>query len=89
MCQRCGGVGSDWHHRRSRRVVDEHTHCPCNGVLLCRTCHAWVHGHPELAQGMGLIVSAYWSPSMFPVQCFDGREWLLDCEGNFRQTLDT
>jgi hypothetical protein len=55
-CFRCGLAASEWHHRRSRRVRDEHTHSPGNGVSLCRACHAWVHQHPERARELGLIV---------------------------------
>jgi hypothetical protein len=31
-CVRCWGVGSEWHHRRSRSVRDEHRHCPCGST---------------------------------------------------------
>jgi hypothetical protein len=56
-----------WHHRRSRSVRDDHTHCPCVGVWLCPTCHAWVHAHPEDARNAGLIVSRYIAePSRIP-----------------------
>lgn len=58
-CVRCGGAGSAWHHRRSRSVRDEHTHHPGNGVLLCKTCHDWVHGHPAAAMDDGLILSRH------------------------------
>lgn len=58
-CVRCGsGNSPHWHHRRSRRVRDEHTHSPSNGVLLCGTCHTWVHGHPTAAMELGYILPA-------------------------------
>lgn len=58
-CLRCSGRGSEWHHRRTRRVFDQHQHCACNGVWLCRDCHAWVHGHPLEAAHSGYWVSRH------------------------------
>jgi hypothetical protein len=46
----------EWHHRRRRRIKDEHQHCPCNGVWLCRDCHVWAHAHPEQAKAAGYIL---------------------------------
>jgi hypothetical protein len=80
-CTRCGMRGSDWHHRRSRRVRDVHQHCACNGVMLCRTCHSWAHGHPEEALTVGLIVSQWEGrPWSVPLRRVDGW-WLLRCMG--------
>lgn len=62
---------------------DEHTHCPCNGVLLCNTCHEWVHRHPFDARGQGLIVSrAERNPGAVPVTAYYGT-LRLECDGNF------
>lgn len=60
-CARCGVLSprGQWHHRRRRAVRDEHTHCPCNGVWLCITCHTWVHANPFMARQRGFIVSAH------------------------------
>lgn len=68
-CVRCRAVPHlpHWHHRRSRSVRDEHTHCPCNGILLCGTCHQWVHRHPFEARTSGWIVSRYATPSDEPM----------------------
>lgn len=66
-CARCGLTGSEWHHRRSRSVRDEHQHCPCNGVWLCRDCHSWVHAHPFEARTSGWIVSRYATPGDVPM----------------------
>jgi hypothetical protein len=80
-CVRCGGVGSEWHHRRSRSVRDEHQHCACNGVWLCRTCHAWAHAHPFEARRTGFIVSRHSTPVDHPVECVM-RGWVrLTCMG--------
>lgn len=68
-CERCGMPGSHWHHRRSRNVKDQHTHCPCNGVLLCGTCHQWAHANPFQARKEGWIISRYTDrPETVPVQ---------------------
>jgi hypothetical protein len=81
-CVRCGGRGSEWHHRRGRRVRDQHTHCSCNGVMLCRTCHSWVHANPLMAMPKGYIVSRYiQDPSCIPVVIVNS-PWLLDHEGS-------
>ena len=60
---RCGGVSSAWHHRRSRRVHDDHTHCSCNGISLCNRCHTWVHAHPYEAITGGWIVPTWVLPT--------------------------
>jgi hypothetical protein len=82
-CVRCGASGSvQWHHRRSRRVIDDHVHCACNGILLCPTCHATVHGTPADAKQRGLIVSSFIDePSSIPVKTYRGWE-THDCTGN-------
>jgi 5-methylcytosine-specific restriction endonuclease McrA len=60
-CERCGAPApsGEVHHRRSRSVRDQHTHCCCVLVLLCGTCHRWVHAHPFEARTEGLIVSRF------------------------------
>jgi hypothetical protein len=81
-CQRCAGPGTDWHHRRRRRVKSSHyQHCRCNGVLLCRTCHDWAHSNPAAAREGGFIVSAYDDqPYLQPIKTFMG--WVLfKCDG--------
>lgn len=83
LCLRCRGRGSDWHHRRRRGVADEHTHCTCNGVLLCRKCHSWAHNHPLEAREQGWIVSVFEpSPRRVPVDSFRGVIYLT-CSGGY------
>lgn len=85
-CARCGagaGKRGHWHHRRSRSVKDEHQHCPCNGVYLCPTCHAWAHANPFDARAVGLIVSRYEMPTESPMWTQDTGWVLLDCHGGF------
>jgi hypothetical protein len=85
-CLRCamGSQALQWHHRRSRSVRDPHQHCPCNGVLLCPTCHEWVHKHPFEARGLGLIVSRHTAvPGTVPVWSHHHPALLLKCAGGF------
>lgn len=80
-CVRCACPGREWHHRRSRSVRGEHRHCPCNGVLLCHSCHVWVHKNPADAQEVGLIVSRYEDePFTVPVRTVYGVTWQT-CDG--------
>jgi hypothetical protein len=84
-CFRCGGPGSDWHHRRSRRVRAGHRHCACNGVLLCRTCHSWAHSEVSEAQAAGLIVSQWVDePFLVPVHNVPWSWWELCCNGDYQ-----
>jgi hypothetical protein len=81
LCGRCAMPGTEWHHRRSRRVRDAHQHCPCVGILLCNTCHRWAHAHPYEAMERGLIVSIYEKrPASVPSRRADGW-WLTLCSG--------
>lgn len=78
-CLRCDtptAVGA-WHHRRSRSVVDEHRHLPCNGIWLCTTCHIWVHGHPFEAREKGFIVARFAIPCEQPVWSIRIDAWIL------------
>lgn len=87
-CARCAipSPSGHWHHRRSRSVRDEHTHHPCNGVLLCAVCHAWVHAHPEKARNEGWIVSRYTDPGRIPFKTPTG--WVLPaCDGTWSAAL--
>lgn len=81
LCVRCGAKGTEWHHRRSRSVHDEHQHCPCNGILLCRTCHDWVHAHPFHARGNGWIVSRFAKPFEQQMNNLHLGWVMLTCEG--------
>lgn len=81
-CLRCGGRGTDWHHRRKRNIKDDHTHCSCNGVLLCRTCHEWAH-QGEWDTRVGFRLSQYIHlPGSFAVDSWHG-PLLLNCDGTY------
>lgn len=84
-CERCGMRANDAHHRRSRSIRDKHTHCTCNLVHLCRTCHTWAHKHPWEARQMGFIVSRYAEPLSAPFQRWDGALLQPDCDGAFQE----
>ena len=81
LCARCGLPGTDWHHRRSRGVRGPHTHCACNGVLLCRADHQWAHANPDEARQQGFIVRrTIEEPSVIPTLRPSG--WFAtDCDG--------
>lgn len=83
LCLRCGGRGTDWHHRRRRAVGDDHQHCSCNGVWLCRTDHRWAHDNPSAARADGFIVSSFTDqPGQIPVRSFHGLV-TLTCTGKY------
>jgi 5-methylcytosine-specific restriction protein A len=88
-CARCQipSPNGHWHHRRSRSVRDSHSHCPCNGVWLCSTCHTWAHSHPTEAREVGLILMRHQSPpGLSPFRTPTG--WVLpDCEGGWTVAL--
>lgn len=86
-CARCGVslhvVAGSRHHRKLRSQGGKHA--PDNLVLLCGSgttgCHGWAHANPADARHVGLIVSAYSSPEMHPVQYPDGAWWFLCSDG--------
>lgn len=80
-CEVCGGAGYEMSHRRSRRVTDPHTHCPCNILWTCRTCHSRMHDNPDGAYLMGHHASQWIPvPSTVPARLL-GSWWLLTCDG--------
>lgn len=85
-CQRCGGRGTEVHHRRGKSVKGVHRDCPCNLILLCGRgnhtgCHGWAHSNPEDARGSGLIVSRYvLEPASIPLNTWNG-EVVIRCNG--------
>lgn len=89
LCARCGMRGAEIHHRRTRRVRDEHTHCPCNLIYLCgwgnhEGCHGWAHSNPFEARSLGLIVSRFAVPARERVFKINEGWMLLGCEGQTR-----
>ena len=83
LCIRCGTRGSDVHHRRRRAVRDDHTHCPCNLILLCRNCHSWVHHEVWLARADGLIVSHVIAEPTTKLTATIAGPVRFDCDGGF------
>lgn len=92
-CVICRMAARDLHHRRSRSVVDGHTHCPCNLLVLCgpgnnNGDHGWTHSNPFEARAKGFIVSRHSAllPYQIPVLS-TGAGWvLLDCDGTYTKT---
>lgn len=87
QCYRCGSSGAEWSHRRPRAVKGGHfQHCPCNGLWMCRTCHAFCHANPAEARTFGWFVSSSEdAPYTVPAKAYYG--WhLLDCDGNATYT---
>lgn len=84
-CARCGMHGTDWHHRRRRNVRDGHEHCACNGVLLCRADHKWVHDNPAEAKALGWIVLTTDLPASVPVRTVWG--WQILTHGPLSAAL--
>lgn len=69
-------------------MKDDHTHCPCNGVLLCRTCHEWAHRYPVQAKAQGFVVSReHATPHTIPQRRLDGW-WITSCSGAATPLLD-
>ena len=49
----------DTHHRQPVNMggtTDPGVHVPSNGVVPCRAHHGYVHRHPLLSKGLGLII---------------------------------
>lgn len=85
-CEVCGGPATDYSHRRTRSVVGEHQHCPCNGIAACRTCHDRMHKHPQAARADGLHVSRYVPRPGDKTVRLKGALWLLACDGTMSLT---
>lgn len=99
-CQRCGKTGRlEAHHRRAKASggssARSHTQCACNGVLLCRGCHEWVHLNPRKARAEGWIVlQSVSKPAAVPIVAdpatdadpdvdTDTRPWYPTCDGGW------
>lgn len=55
LCQRCGSARNPHrHHRRLKQKGGSgnraHTHCPCNAVTVCLTCHDEIHDRASRRQ---------------------------------------
>jgi hypothetical protein len=87
-CERCGGPGSEVHHRQRRR---EGGHGIENLVLLCAIDHRWAHANPEDARREGYIVStslSRWTIADIPIFQF-GRAVYLSPEGIYASSPTT
>lgn len=64
-CEKCGGHGSEVHHRKNRSQGGGWDTANC--VLLCRPCHHWVTVNPALARESGWAVARHDDPESVPV----------------------
>lgn len=82
QCEHCGGRATDVHHRRSRAVRDDHTHCLCVLIHLCRTCHNRAHASAVVYRDLGLIVPRHVSdPWNTPFLHWSGAKMSPTCVG--------
>lgn len=81
LCARCSMKATDWHHRRKRSVADEHQHCACVGVMLCRTCHSWAHAEPREAAGRGYLMAQFEREPWKVPHLRRGGWWTTTCDG--------
>ena len=44
QCEVCGGVATQMHHGRTKRLDLRHN--PVHHVAVCYTCHTWFHRNP-------------------------------------------
>ena len=77
MCERCGGFGSNIHHRRPRGMGGTSTpEDPTNLVMLCGSgttgCHGWVESYRAKAWEQGWLV-----PRRDPREPTDVPVWAL------------
>lgn len=86
MCQRCvqGKPAQELQHRRARGMGSAnrpHTHCPCNLVWLCSSCHRMVESQRQRARESGFAVTlSADEPMQFPIE-LKGVWHLLTCDG--------
>lgn len=90
-CARCGGPGSNIHHRQPRRMGgsrDPRVNGPANLLWLCGTgttrCHGWIESHRDAAREAGWLLRDGQDPAAVPVLLWDGRRVLLDDDGGQR-----
>lgn len=79
VCDRCALHGNQIHHRQRRR---DGGHGLANLVLLCDTCHRWVHGNPTDAKAAGYIVPVgITDVALVPLHTYAGPVLLNDAGG--------
>lgn len=72
-CLRCGGPGSNLHHRTARGMggAGPRANSPANLIVLCGSgttgCHGWVEAHPTAAAILGYRVPRGTDPATVPV----------------------
>ena len=67
--ERTGTSGLQAHHRLRRQHDGPNT--AENLVVVCPDCHAWIHGHPDQAYALGLLIHRHDGP---PVEAWSARQ---------------
>lgn len=76
VCQFCGGVATDVHHRKARGMGSTSRKDiylgRANLISLCRACHDRVHRHPDWSASFGFTVRTGYAPEDMPVRTIEG-----------------
>ncbi|QGJ92060.1 hypothetical protein SEA_KEELAN_96 [Gordonia phage Keelan] len=78
LCEKCGRVATDMHHRKNRSQGGKWN--PANVIHLCRECHAHMTTHPNDGYQGGWMIRGFESEYDIPVLRW-GYWTLLDDEG--------
>jgi hypothetical protein len=76
-CERCGGIGKSYHHRKKRSQGGEWS--ADNVVFLCghgtAGCHGWIEHNANKAEEEGWHVRPWQDPEDIPIK-YRRTEWL-------------
>jgi 5-methylcytosine-specific restriction protein A len=92
LCERCGGVGEQFHHRAPRGMGGSRSakiNAPSNLLHLCRVCHEWVESNRDAAKRDGLLVRMDEVAEEHAVVLAAGRVWLLNSGAVTRRNPST
>lgn len=88
-CLKCSQPGTDVHHRIVRGMGGTKNEAVAYGlanlILLCRSCHNWVHGHPTESYKLGFLVHSWDDPEEVPVVKSGARIYFRS-DGTFERT---
>jgi hypothetical protein len=75
----------EWHHRKLRSQGGDDV--PENSLCVCRSCHEWIHRHPQVAQASGWIVPSFAAPEHRAVNLPDGRIVRLTSDNEYDEVF--